>query len=88
LVDFWAAWAAPSVQLASTVEAVAEEYRGKLLVAKVNADENPQTARRCKIQALPTLLLFKDGTEMGRVEGAVRRDSIAALLQGNGIAAR
>lgn len=88
LVDFWAAWFAPSVQLASTVEAVAQEYRGRLLVARVNADQNPGTARRCKIQALPTLVLFRDGNEMGRVEGAVRRDSIVALLQSNGIGVR
>jgi thioredoxin 1 len=73
LVDFWAGWAAPSIRLTPAVESVADEYRGKLLVAKVNAAENPQTAKRCKIQALPTLVLFKDGNEMGRVEGAVRR---------------
>lgn len=88
LVDFWAKWAVPSIRLAPTVESVAEEYRGKLLVAKVNADENPHTAGRCKIQALPTLVLFKDGNEIGRIEGAVRRDNITALLLNNGVTAR
>jgi len=85
LVDFWAAWAAPSKALAPTMESVAQQYRGKLLVARVNVEENPESARRCRIQAVPTLVLFKDGNEMGRVAGAVARASIDTLLQNNGI---
>jgi thioredoxin 1 len=88
LVDFWAAWAAPSMRLAPTVESVAQQYGGKLLVARVNVEENPESARRCRIQAVPTVVLFKDGNEIGRVAGAVSRPSIDTLLQNNGIEAQ
>jgi thioredoxin 1 len=61
LVDFWAEWCAPCRRLAPTVDQLAEEYIGKLTVAKMNVDENPMTPPNFMIRGIPTLLLFKDG---------------------------
>src|SRR5918995_4503717 len=61
LVDFWAEWCAPCRRLAPTVDQLADEYNGRLTVAKVNIDENPMTPNRFFIRGIPTLLLFKNG---------------------------
>ena len=69
LVDFWAEWCGPCKMLAPTVEKLAKEYNGKLKVCKVNVDENPNSASRFGIQAIPTLLIFKNGTNFDRIVG-------------------
>ncbi|HEC22111.1 MAG TPA: thioredoxin [Chloroflexi bacterium] len=69
LVDFWAEWCAPCKMIAPIVEELAEEYDGRLKVAKLDADENPSTMQAFGIMGIPTLILFKDGEAVERITG-------------------
>jgi thioredoxin 1 len=70
IVDFWADWCGPCHVLSPIVEEIAEELADKLIVAKVNVDENPTTAQRFGILAMPTLTVFRDGKPISSVVGA------------------
>jgi thioredoxin 1 len=61
LVDYWAEWCGPCKMIAPVLDAIAEEYAGKLTVVKINIDENPQTPQHYGVRGIPTLMLFKDG---------------------------
>lgn len=71
LVDFWADWCAPCKMIAPIVEELAEEYDGKIVFAKVDVDSSPLTAAEYGIRSIPTLLVFKDGSPVDQVVGAV-----------------
>jgi len=77
LVDFWAEWCGPCRAIAPALEELAGEFAGKLTVAKVNIDENPETPNNYAVRGIPTLILFKDGkpaaTQVGRGAGAYQR---------------
>ena len=80
LVDFWAPWCGPCKAIAPTLEELGASYSGRATIGKLNVDENPTTASRFRVQAIPTLILFKDGEEKERLIGAQSKASISELL--------
>ena len=80
LVDFWAEWCGPCKALAPAVEKVASEYEGKAKVVKLNIDDNNQVAQRYGIKGIPTLILFKNGSEADRTVGLTSKDNIARMI--------
>src|SRR5687768_3162999 len=76
LVDFWASWCPPCRRLAPTLNAVAADYEGRLSVAKVDVDENPELAQRYGVQSIPTLILFRDGRAVDKRLGALPKDDL------------
>ena len=81
MVDFWAAWCGPCRIIAPTVEELAGEYAGRLKVAKLNTDENPDVASRYKIMGIPTLLFFKKGEKLDQIVGAVPKPQLKAKIE-------
>lgn len=71
IVDFWAPWCAPCRAVAPMLEKIAKEYAGKLIVAKVNTDENPEYARKNEVQGIPTMLFVTGGKVVHRQVGAL-----------------
>src|SRR5919108_3699634 len=80
LVDFWAEWCGPCRRLAPTVDELATDYDGKMVVAKMNVDENPATPMRFSIRGIPTLLLFRGGQLVEQVVGLADKQSLKVLL--------
>jgi len=81
LVDFWAGWCGPCRALAPTIEELAKEYAGKVLVAKLDVDENPTTAENFKVFSIPTVVLIKDCCEVDRIVGLCPRKQYDSTLQ-------
>jgi thioredoxin 1 len=82
LVDYWAAWCGPCKMIAPLLEEVATEYAGRLVVAKLNVDENADTAAKYGIRGIPTLMLFKDGQAAATKVGALSKSQLTAFLDG------
>lgn len=80
LVDFWADWCGPCHKIAPILDELAAEHADKLTVAKLNVDENPQTAMEFNVMSIPTLILFRDGVEKKRLTGALPRQTLEAEL--------
>lgn len=81
LVDFWAPWCGPCQMLGPVVDEIAAEQEGKALVAKVNVDDAKELAVRYGITSIPTLIVFKDGEPVKRLQGVQPKSSITAALQ-------
>ena len=76
VVDCWAAWCAPCRAIAPIVDQLAKDYTGKVVFGKLNVDENPETAQRFGIMAIPTLLVMKDSKEVDRVVGVLPKSEL------------
>jgi thioredoxin 1 len=80
IVDCWAAWCAPCRAIAPIVEELAKEYSGKVVFGKLNVDENPETAEKFGIKAIPTLLVMKNGAEVDRIVGLLPKSQLEAKI--------
>ena len=83
LVDFWAEWCGPCKMIAPILDDVAQEYAGKVTVAKVNIDHNPGTPPKFGIRGIPTLLLFKNGAVAATKVGALSKTQLKEFLDSN-----
>lgn len=80
LVDFWAEWCGPCKMIAPVLEELAEDYAGKLTIAKLNIDSNMTTAPKYGVRGIPTLMIFKNGEVAGTKVGALSRTQLAAFI--------
>ena len=83
LVDYWAEWCGPCKAIAPILGEIAEEYAGRLKIAKLNIDENPSIPPKYGIRGIPTLMLFKDGNVEATKVGALSKSQLAAFLDSN-----
>lgn len=83
LVDYWAEWCGPCKMIAPILDEIAKDYDGKLTVAKINIDENPQTPQHYGVRGIPTLMLFKNGEVEATKVGALSKSQLAAFIDSN-----
>ncbi|MCB1849251.1 MAG: thioredoxin TrxA [Gammaproteobacteria bacterium] len=83
LVDYWAEWCGPCKMIAPVLDEIAAEYAGKIKLAKLNIDENPNTPPRYGIRGIPTLMMFKDGEVEATKVGAVSKSQLTAFIDSN-----
>ncbi len=83
LVDYWAEWCGPCKMIAPILEEIASEYSGKIKVAKLNIDDNPQTPPKYGIRGIPTLMLFKNGNVEATKVGALSKSQLTAFIDSN-----
>jgi len=81
LVDFWAEWCMPCRMVAPTIEKIAEEYKGKLRVCKLNVDEAPKMASEYGVMSIPTLAIFKDGKVVDKAVGVVPKAELVSKIK-------
>jgi len=80
LVDFWAPWCQPCLVITPILDELAEEYSGRVTIVRVDVDQNPKSATRYSIMAIPTLLIFKDGKPITNIVGAKRKQDLKKII--------
>jgi len=75
VVDFWAPWCGPCRMVSPTIEELAKEYEGKMIVGKMNVDDNPETAGQFSVMSIPTIMIFKDGQPVKSMIGAQGKET-------------
>ncbi|MDX2144127.1 MAG: thioredoxin TrxA [Rhodospirillaceae bacterium] len=80
LVDFWAEWCGPCRQIAPSLDEISKEMEGKLTVAKINIDDNPQTPTQFGVRGIPTLMIFKDGKLAATKVGAAPKSKLSEWI--------
>ncbi|NLC35968.1 MAG: thioredoxin TrxA [Alcaligenaceae bacterium] len=80
LVDYWAEWCGPCKMIAPLLDEAAKAYQGRVTIAKLNVDDNPDTAAKFGIRGIPTLMLFKDGKAAATKVGAISKSQLNAFL--------
>jgi len=83
VVDFWAPWCGPCKMVSPALERLAREYKGKLMVIKINTDQKPHVAGRYQIQSIPTIMMFRKGIPVMRLVGALPYESIKQEVDKN-----
>jgi thioredoxin 1 len=83
LLDYWAEWCGPCKAIAPILDEIAKEYAGKLIVAKLNIDENSDTPAKFGVRGIPTLMLFKDGNVVATKVGAQAKSQLSAFIDSN-----
>lgn len=83
LVDYWAEWCGPCKMIAPVLDEIAEEFSGRLRIAKVNIDENPNTPQHYGVRGIPTLMLFKDGEVEATKVGALTKSQLSDFINSN-----
>ncbi len=80
IVDYWAEWCGPCKMIAPLLDEIADEYNGKLTIAKINIDDNQQTPQKYAVRGIPTLMIFKDGEVAGTKVGAMSKSMLSAFI--------
>lgn len=80
LVDFWAEWCGPCKMIAPILDEIAQDYAGKVVIAKVNVDQNNQTPAKYGVRGIPTLILFKNGEQVATKVGALSKAQLTSFL--------
>lgn len=81
LVDFWAPWCGPCISIGPSLEKLAEQYQGKVTVAKVNVDDNPEVSARFGVRSIPYLVMFKGGKVTDSVVGAQPPQNLQKMIE-------
>ena len=83
LLDFWAEWCAPCKMIAPLLDEIADEYQGKVTIAKINIDENPKTPPKYGVRGIPSLILFKNGNVEAQRVGVLSKSQLTTFLDEN-----